>query len=67
MKLEFPLNDALPSTEHARHSLLAKVFSYRRMLKVEHDTTDEDFALLYAYGELSFDPFKESTANLCNP
>lgn len=55
MKLEFPLNDALPNTEHARHRLLAKIFSYRRKLKVEHDTTDEDFALLYAYGEKPLD------------
>ncbi|KAI4134483.1 MAG: hypothetical protein LQ347_001481 [Umbilicaria vellea] len=56
MKLEFPLNDALPNTDHARHRLLAKIFSYRRKLKNEHETTDEDFALLYAYGEMPTSP-----------
>ena len=53
MKLEYPLNDALPNTEHARDRLLAKIFTYRRKLKGEHGTTDEDFALLYAYGKTS--------------
>jgi len=57
MKLEFPLNDALPSTDHARDRLLAKIFTYRRDEKVGLETTDEDYALLYAYalvtGQLS--------------
>lgn len=57
MKLEFPLNDALPNTDHARHRLLAKIFSYRRKLKNGDETTDEDFALLYAYGEMPTSPF----------
>ena len=50
MKLEFPLNDALPNTEHARDRLLAKIFKYRRNDKSTNGTTDEDYALLYAYG-----------------
>lgn len=54
MKLEFPLNDALPSTDHARDRLLAKIFKYRHDEKVASDTTDEDYALLYAYGTVPF-------------
>lgn len=57
MKLEFSLNDALPNTDHARHRLLAKIFSYRKKVKIEQQTTDEDFALLYAYGEMPTRPF----------
>ncbi|KAI9875459.1 MAG: hypothetical protein M1830_008455 [Pleopsidium flavum] len=57
MKLEFPLNDALPNTEHARDRLLARIFSYRKNERLAHDSSDEDFALLYAYalvtGQLS--------------
>ena len=53
MKLEYPLSDALPSTEHARDRLLAKVFRFRKSEKVPPGTTDEDFALLYAYGGFS--------------
>ena len=55
MKLEFPLNDALPNTEHARDRLLAKIFKYRRNDRTANQTGDEDYALLYAYGP--FIPF----------
>ena len=51
MKLEYPLNDALPSADHARDRLLAKIFSFRKGEKERTGTTDEDFALLYSYGE----------------
>ena len=51
MKLEFPLNDALPNTDHARDRLLAKIYAYRKDDKVGKETTDEDYALLYAYGK----------------
>ena len=54
MKLEYPLTEALPNTEHARDRLLAKIFKYR---KEKAGATDEDFALLYAFalvtGQLS--------------
>ena len=50
MKLEFPLNEALPNTENARDRLLANIFAYRREEKVAQETRDEDFATLYAYG-----------------
>ena len=51
MKLEFPLNDALPNTDHARDRLLAKIFRFRNTDDVAKDIKDEDYALLYAYGE----------------
>lgn len=51
MKLEYPLNEALPSTDHARDRLLAKVFRFRRHSQVASGTSDADFALLYAFGE----------------
>ena len=53
MKLEFPLSDNLPKTDHARDTLLAKVFEYRKQDTVAAGTDDDDFALLYAYGKLS--------------
>lgn len=54
MKLEFPMNDALPNTEHARDRLLAKIFNYRRDDKQTSTTNEQDYALLYAYGTHSY-------------
>lgn len=51
MKLEFPLNDALPNTDHSRDRLLAKIFRFRKTEDVANDAKDEDYALLYAYGK----------------
>jgi len=57
MKLEYPLNDALPNTEHTRDRLLARIFNYRKNEQAKSSTTDEDFGLLYTYalvtGQLS--------------
>lgn len=57
MKLEYPLNDALPNTDHTRDRLLARIFVYRKHEAADNETKDEDFALLYAYalvtGQLS--------------
>ncbi len=50
MKLEYPLNDALPNTEHARDRLLARMYSFRKHEQLKTGAKDEDFALLYAYG-----------------
>lgn len=50
MKLEYPLSDALPNVEHARDRLLARLFHYRKDPEVSRMSTDEDYALLYAYG-----------------
>lgn len=56
MKLAYPLNQALPNTDHARDRLLAKVFGFRKE-QADLGANDEDFALLYAYalvtGQLS--------------
>ncbi len=51
MKLEYPLNDALPSIEHTRDRLLAKVFQFRQTARGKLITNDEDYELLYAYGK----------------
>lgn len=51
MKLEYPMNDALPNIEHTRDRLLAKVFDFRKNAPNREDATDEDYELLYAYGE----------------
>ncbi|KAF7155035.1 hypothetical protein CNMCM5623_005243 [Aspergillus felis] len=57
MKLEYPLVDVLPNIEHARDRLLARIFHYRKDPEASRLTTDEDYALLYAYilvtGQLS--------------
>ena len=58
MKLEFSItSDALPSIEHTRDRLLAKIFEYRRSDVYEQKTKDEDYSLLYTYalvtGQLS--------------
>lgn len=56
MKLEYPLNDALPNTTNARDRLLAKIFQYRKTAACEEEgeevkvfATDEDYEMLYAY------------------
>ncbi|KZF20086.1 hypothetical protein L228DRAFT_256962 [Xylona heveae TC161] len=49
VKLEYPINDALPNTENARDRLLTKIFDYRRTSAEAPGVSDEDFALLYAY------------------
>ena len=51
MKLAYPLNDVLPNIEHTRDRLLAKVFEFRQQDLGQVIATDEDFELLYAYGE----------------
>ncbi|KAF2101451.1 hypothetical protein NA57DRAFT_64244 [Rhizodiscina lignyota] len=50
MKLEYPLNDALPNIEHTRDRLLAKLFQFRtHMTGQPNAPTDEDYELFYAY------------------
>lgn len=51
MKLEYPLNDALPNIEHTRDRLLARIFDFRKNGDKNDIATDEDYELLYAYGE----------------
>lgn len=56
MKLEYPLNDALPSTAHSRDRLLTKIFQYRKVVSDRAEgeggspiTKDEDYEIIYAY------------------
>jgi hypothetical protein len=52
LKLEYPMNDALPSTSNARDRLLTKIFHYRKDVSIaegEEAARDEDYELLYAY------------------
>jgi hypothetical protein len=51
MKLEYPLSDALPSIEHARDRLLARLFHYRKDHEASRLSMDEDYALLYAFSK----------------
>jgi hypothetical protein len=51
MKLAYPLNDVLPNVEHTRDRLLAKVFEFRQTGLGKVVAKDEDYELLYAYGE----------------
>jgi uncharacterized protein (UPF0333 family) len=57
MALSYPLNDALPNTDHTRDRLLARIFAYRKNEAATNETSDEDFGLLYTYalttGQLS--------------
>lgn len=66
MKLEYPLNEALPNTDNARDRLLAKIFRFRQEEKDATGVTDQDFELLYAYGK-SITVFRNGTLCLCLP
>jgi hypothetical protein len=48
MKLEYPMNDALPNITHSRDRFLAKLFAYRK--QVDQIAKDDDYELLYTYG-----------------
>lgn len=49
MKLEYPLNDALPNIDHTRDRLLATIFRFRKEDENFQCVEEEDFGLLYAY------------------
>ena len=59
MKLEYPLNEALPNIEHTRDRLLAKIFHFRKEERDGIASRDEDFELLYAYGESTLVNFSQ--------
>lgn len=60
VKLEYPLNDVLPNIDHTRDRLLAKIFEFRRDSDKASLATEEDYELLYAYGECDqYDMFDE--------
>jgi len=50
VKLECSIaTDVLPSANHTRERLLARIFSYRKEDTGEQKTSDEDYSLLYTY------------------
>ncbi|KAK5725342.1 hypothetical protein LTR15_003527 [Elasticomyces elasticus] len=59
VKLEYPLNDVLPSIEHTRDRLLARIAEFRRSGEGREVVLEQDYELLYAYvlvtGQLSHD------------
>ncbi|KAK5115202.1 hypothetical protein LTR85_009960 [Meristemomyces frigidus] len=59
VKLEYPLNDVLPSIDHTRDRLLGKISEFRRSGEGRDLTSEQDYELLYAYvlvtGQLSQD------------
>ena len=53
MKLEYPLNDALPNIDNVRDRLLATIFRFRQQGYNIEEVSEEDFGLLYAYGKIT--------------
>lgn len=54
LKLEYPINDPLPSISEARNCLLAKIFQFRKESRDAETkggpfVRDKDYELLYAY------------------
>lgn len=54
LKLEYPLNGAVPGATSPRDRLLAKIFQYRKKASSNEDGNllvpkDEDYEMLYAY------------------
>jgi hypothetical protein len=52
IKLEYPITDAVPSIVHTRDRFLAKLHTFRKHAPGRDLATDEDFELLYAYGNV---------------
>ncbi|KAI6796640.1 hypothetical protein KC332_g16245 [Hortaea werneckii] len=59
VKMEYPLNDVMPSIDHTRDRLLARISEFRRNGDGREVATEQDYELLYAYvlvtGQLSED------------
>lgn len=51
MKLEFPLNDVLPSIENSRDRLLARISEFKRS-EAGREVPEQDYEMLYLYGKL---------------
>ncbi|EEP76085.1 conserved hypothetical protein [Uncinocarpus reesii 1704] len=49
MKLGYQLNDTPPDIDHSRDRLLARLHHFRKDQTTSRLTTDEDYALLYAF------------------
>lgn len=52
MKLEYPMSDVLPSIDHARDRLLARIYRFSQS-EESSVTEEEDRALLYAYSKFA--------------
>jgi hypothetical protein len=63
VKLEFPMNDVLPSIDHTRDRLLAKISEFRRSAEAQECAAEQDYELIYAYGTLA----SEATPNTNPP
>lgn len=48
-KLEYPINDALPSIENTRDQVLARLSEFRRVGEGRDQASEQDFELLYGY------------------
>ena len=48
--MEYPLNDVMPSIDHTRDRLLARISEFRRSGEGREVATEQDYELLYAYG-----------------
>ncbi|KAI6861157.1 hypothetical protein KC323_g5963 [Hortaea werneckii] len=59
VKMEYPLNDVMPSIDHTRDRLLARISEFRRSGEGREVAIEQDYELLYAYvlvtGQLSED------------
>ena len=51
VKLEYPMNDVLPSIDHTRDRLLARISEFRTRGEGREQVLEQDYELLYAYGE----------------
>ena len=50
VRLAFPMPERLPSPSRARDRLLTKLYEYRARVRGTEGEIDEDFAMVYAYG-----------------
>nr|POE93450.1 uncharacterized protein c26f1.08c [Quercus suber] len=53
IKMEYPLNDVLPSIDHTRDRLLSKLSEFRRSGEGRELATEQDYELLYAYSKFN--------------
>jgi len=49
MKMEYPMNDVLPTIDNSRDRLLASIAEYRRSAAGRELTIEHDYEMLYAY------------------
>lgn len=53
LRLGLPLPQHLPNSEHAREVMISKVNEYRyRQIQQQTAGSEDEFVLIYSYGEL---------------